>query len=145
MAAANDSGGHADEVPTARRSRQPCGRPRRVEFSLTDEEFGELGAAAARAGLARGAYAAEAALSVARGVTSSADSAFREALGEFVRAAGLVQRIGVNLNQAVAKLTATGQSSGELLPYAPRASAGRNGSMPQRSKSVSGSGDREDQ
>jgi hypothetical protein len=89
-----------------------------VEFSLTDEEFGELGAAAARAGLARGAYAAEAALSVARGVKSPADAPLREALREFVRAAGLVRRIGVNLNQAVAKLNATGQRPGELLPYA---------------------------
>ena len=118
MAAANDSRGHAGEVPAARRSRQPGRRPRRVEFSLTDEEFGELGAAAARAGLANGAYAAEAALSVARGVASPADSPLREALGEFVRAAGLVRRIGVNLNHAVAKLNATGQRSGELLPYA---------------------------
>jgi hypothetical protein len=42
----------------------------------------------------------------------------REALGEFMRAAGLVRRIGVNLNQAVAKLNATGQRSGDLLPYA---------------------------
>ncbi len=89
-----------------------------MEFSLTDEEFGELRGAAARAGLARGAYAAEAALSVARGVTSPADSPLREALGEFVRVAGLVRRIGVNLNQAVAKLNATGQHSGELLPHA---------------------------
>jgi hypothetical protein len=89
-----------------------------VEFTLTDEEFGDLGAAAARAGLARGAYAAEAALSVARGVRSPADAPLREALREFVRAAGLVRRIGVNLNQAVAKLNATGQPSGELLPYA---------------------------
>jgi len=86
-----------------------------VEFSLTDEEFGELGAASARAGLARGAYAAEAALSVARGVTGPADALFREALDEFVRAAGLVRRIGVNLNQAVAKLNATGQRSGDLV------------------------------
>ena len=38
--------------------------------------------------------------------------------GEFMRAAGLVRRIGVNLNQAVAKLNATGQRSGDLLPYA---------------------------
>ncbi len=37
---------------------------------------------------------------------------------EFIRAAGLVRRIGVNLNQAVAKLNATGQRSGDLLPYA---------------------------
>src|ERR1017187_4588862 len=118
MAAANDSGRLATEPPAGRRSRQPGKRLRRVEFTLTDEEFGELSGAAARAGLAKGAYAAEAALSVARGVTSPADSPFREALGEFVRAAGLVRRIGVNLNQAVAKLNATGQRSGELLPYA---------------------------
>jgi hypothetical protein len=104
--------------PLGRRVRQPTARPRRVEFSLTEEEFGDLDAAAARAGLARGAYAAEAALSVARGVTCPADSPFREALGEFIRAAGLVRRIGVNLNQAVAKLNATGQRSGDLLPYA---------------------------
>src|ERR1700685_1339261 len=118
MAAPNDISRHAVEVPAGRRSRQPGRRSRRVEFTLTDEEFGELGVAAARAGLAKGAYAAEAALSVARGVTSPADSPFREALGEFIRAAGLVRRIGVNLNQAVAKLNATGQRSGDLLPYA---------------------------
>ena len=118
MAAAHDSGGHAGEVPAGRRSRQSTRRRSRVEFTLTDEEFGDLGAAAARAGLARGAYAAEAALSVARGVRSPADAPLREALGEFVRAAGLVRRIGINLNQAVAKLNATGQHSGDLLPYA---------------------------
>jgi hypothetical protein len=106
------------ELPLGRRSRQSAKRRRRIEFSLTDDEFDDLGAAAARAGLARGAYAAEAALSVARGVTCPADSPFREALSEFIRAAGLVRRIGVNLNQAVAKLNATGQRSGDLLPYA---------------------------
>ena len=35
-----------------------------------------------------------------------------------MRAVGLVRRIGVNFNQAVAKLNATGQYSGDLLPYA---------------------------
>jgi hypothetical protein len=105
-------------IPSGRRSRQRVRRPQRVEFSLTEEEYRELGRAAARAGLARGAYAAEAALAVARGAASPTDSHFRELLGEFVRAAGLVRRIGVNLNQAVAKLNATGQRSGDLLPYA---------------------------
>jgi hypothetical protein len=118
MAAAHGSRAQVGEAPAGRRSRQRAGRPRRVEFSLTDEEFGALGAAAARAGLARGAYAAEAALSVARGVRSPTDSPLREALGEFVRAVGLVRRIGVNLNQAVAKLNATGQRPGELHRYA---------------------------
>jgi len=77
-----------------------------------------VGAAAAHAGLAKGAYAAQATLSAARGVGVPAESPLREALGEFIRAAGLVRRIGVNLNQAVARLNATGQRSGDLLPYA---------------------------
>jgi hypothetical protein len=41
-----------------------------VEFSLTEQEYRELSAAAARSGLARGAYAAGAALSAARGLAS---------------------------------------------------------------------------
>jgi hypothetical protein len=57
-------------------------------------------------------------MSVARGTVFPGDTPFREALGEFIRAAGLVRRIGVNLNQAVAKLNTTGQRSGDLLPYA---------------------------
>jgi hypothetical protein len=113
-----DDGRRASRVPPGRRARKSTKRCRRVEFSLTDEEFNDLNAAAARAGLARGAYAAEAALSVARGVTCSADSPLRESLAEFIRAAVLVRRVGANLNQAVAKLHATGQRSGDLLPYA---------------------------
>jgi hypothetical protein len=89
-----------------------------VEFTLTGVEFAELEAAASRAGLARGAYAAEAALAAARGVAGGADAPLREALAELIRASGLVRRIGVNLNQAVARLNATGQRSGDLLPYA---------------------------
>jgi hypothetical protein len=57
-------------------------------------------------------------MSSVKGETSPADAAFREALGELVRAAGLVRQIGVNLNQVVAKLNTTGQRSGDLLPYA---------------------------
>ena len=89
-----------------------------MRFDLSDEEFGAVSAAAERAGLARGAYAAQVVLSAARGTGSPAESPLREALGELIRAAGLVRRIGVNLNQAVAKLNATGQRSGDLLPYA---------------------------
>ena len=105
-------------MPAGRRSRQLARRPHRVEFTLTDEEFDDLAAAAGRSGLARGAYAAEATLSVARGAACSTDPVLLEALGEFIRAAGLVRRIGVNLNQAVAKLNATGQWSDEVLAYA---------------------------
>ncbi len=101
-----------------RRSRQAVKRPRTVRFDLTEDEYGELGAAAERAGLAKGAFAAEAALAAARGTETPRDAPLREALAELVRSAGLVRRIGVNLNQAVAKLNATGQRSGDLLPYA---------------------------
>jgi len=45
-----------------RRSRQAAPRPRAVQFSLSEEEFAEVSEAAARSGLARGAFAAEAAL-----------------------------------------------------------------------------------
>src|SRR5215470_13697491 len=95
-----------------RRSRQGTGRVHSVRFGLTDEE---LKAAAAQAGLAKGAYAALATLAAARGLMNPADSPLRRALSELIRAAGLVRRIGVNLNQAVAKLNATGQRSADLL------------------------------
>jgi hypothetical protein len=94
-------------------------RRRTVRFALTEAEFTDLESAAARAGIAKGAFAAEAALAVARGTIAAApDDGLRDALAELVRAAGLVRRIGINLNQAVAKLNATGQRSGDLVPYA---------------------------
>jgi hypothetical protein len=106
------------EPQGGRRSRQGAKRPHRVEFTLTDDELGLLEGAARRSGRSRGAYAAEAALAAARGRSVSGNAALAEALGELVRASGLVRRIGVNLNQAVARLNATGQRSGDLLPYA---------------------------
>ena len=104
--------------PAGRRSREAARRPHRVEFTLTEEEFAALDAAAARAGLSRGAFAAQATLATARGTTTTAAAPFREALAELIRAAGLVRRAGVNLNQAVAKLNATGQPSGDLAAWA---------------------------
>jgi len=101
-----------------RRSRQAAGRTRSVRFGLTGEEHSEVATAAAHAGLAKGAYAAQATLAAARGMINPADTPARQALAELIRAAGLVRRIGVNLNQAVAKLNATGQRSADLLPYA---------------------------
>jgi hypothetical protein len=107
-----------DEVQGGRRTRQGARRPHRVEFTLTDDELELLDDAARRSGRSRGAYAAEAALDAAQGRPVLGNSALAEALGELVRASGLVRRIGVNLNQAVARLNATGQRSGDLLPYA---------------------------
>lgn len=98
-----------------RRSRQAVPRPRVVQFSLTEEEFEDVRQAAARSGLARGAFAAEATLASARGVSARTSSPLREALVEVMAAAGLVRRVGTNLNQAVARLNATGQRGEDLL------------------------------
>jgi hypothetical protein len=101
-----------------RRSRQAESRPKVVQFSLTEEEFDEVSAAAARSGLARGAFAAEVTLAAVRGAEPRVGSPFREALAELISAAGLVRRVGTNLNQAVAKLNATGQRGDDLQPAA---------------------------
>jgi len=93
-------------------------RPKVVQFSLTQEEFEEVSGAAERCGLARGAFSAEATLAAARGGQARAASPLREALGELMTAAGLVARIGTNLNQAVARLNATGQRGEDLVPAA---------------------------
>ena len=101
-----------------RRARQPVPRTRRVEFTLTGEEYAIVIAAARRAGLARGAYAAQAALTAAaNGNPISDPEPLALVLTELMRAAGLVRRIATNVNQAVAKLNATGQPAGNLPAY----------------------------
>jgi hypothetical protein len=106
------------EAAGRRRSRQAVSRPKVVQFSLTEEEFAEVSEAAARSGLARGAFAAGATLAAVRGARMGTGSPLREALVEMMAAAGLVRRIGTNLNQAVARLNATGQHGDDLLPSA---------------------------
>jgi hypothetical protein len=110
--------GSAAQAGPRRRSRQAMPRPRLVKFFLAEAELAELDDAARRAGLARGAFAAEAALAAARGRPLRAGSPVREALVELMTAAGLVRRVGANLNQAVARLNATGQGGEDLLPAA---------------------------
>jgi len=72
--------------------------------------------AAAWSGLARGAFAAEAALATARGAQARVWSPLRDALAELMAAAGLARRVGTNLNQAVARLNATGERGEDLVP-----------------------------
>ena len=64
----------AHDRPLRRRARQPAKRPRTIRFDLTDDEFGEVSAAADRAGLAKGAFAAQATLAIARTGTTPSDS-----------------------------------------------------------------------
>ena len=124
-----------DTAQGGRRPRQGARRPNRVEFTLTEDELALLEEAARRSGRSRGAYAAEAALAAARNGPSAENAALAEALGELVRASGLVRRIGVNLNQAVARLNATGQRSGDLVPYA-RESMRRAGMLTSAAEEV---------
>ncbi len=100
-----------------RRARQAVPRTRRVEFTLSGEEYAILVEAAGQAGMARRAYAAQAALTAAANGNPISDQeplALALVLTELMRAAGLVRRIATNLNQAVAKLNATGQPAGNL-------------------------------
>jgi hypothetical protein len=117
MNAARDDERQAAARPR-RRARHQARRDRTVRFALTDAEYAEVSAAARQAGLARGAYAAEATLALARGAVTMRDAPLRDAFYALDRAALLVRRIGVNLNQAVARLNTTGQWSGDLARYA---------------------------
>jgi len=108
----------ASAGPSRRRSPQAVARPRLVKFFLTDEELTQLDEAAGQAGLARGAFAADVTMAAARGQQARISAPLREALVELMSAAGLVRRVGTNLNQAVARLNATGQRGDDLLPVA---------------------------
>jgi hypothetical protein len=99
MNATRESGGHsAAGSRSRRRPREQAARTYTVRFGLTEAESAELEQAAERAGLAKGAFAAEAALAAARGTATAPGASFQDALAELMRAAGLVRRIGVNLN-----------------------------------------------
>ena len=112
----------AGDVLSGRRRRQARPRCRSVRFDLSEAEYAELEAAADGAGLARGAFAAKATLAAVRGsstpVRAPMAGELREVLTALMRAGTLVQRIGVNLNQAVTQLNATGQAPGSLVPIA---------------------------
>ena len=102
-----------------RRARQPVPRTRTVEFTLNAQEYALVVEAAQRAGMARRAYVATVVLDgAANGATASGQDPLELILIELMRAAGLVRRITTNLNQAIATLTATGQSTGDLPRYA---------------------------
>jgi hypothetical protein len=120
MAGTISGGSPADPAGQGRRrARQPVPRTRTVEFTLNDQEYALLVEAARRAGMARQAYVATAVLEgAASGTTTSGQDPLELILIELMRAAGLVRRITTNLNQAIAKLNATGQPAGDLPRWA---------------------------
>lgn len=102
-----------------RRARRKGGsRCCRVGISVDDGELAELEEAAKTEGLTVSAFVAERALAAARGASPVQTGPLREALAELVRATVQVQKVGTNLNQAVAALNATGEAPGNLIQYA---------------------------
>ena len=102
----------------ARRRRHVAPRCWVVKFRLSEDEYAMLSDAARRGGWACGAYAARTALAAAQGTPTARDALAREALTALIRASGQLARVGVNLNQAVARLNSTGQYSGDLAAIA---------------------------
>jgi len=86
------------------------GRGRRVTVRLAVEELAAIELAAGRAGLTPTGFVGAAALAAARGSAGPAASESREALAELMAARAAVRRFGVNVNQAVAALNATGEA-----------------------------------
>jgi hypothetical protein len=89
---------------------------------LSDDEHAALAAAAGRERLATGAWAAQVLLAAASGTERPEYVQLRETLGTVMHAAKQAQRIGVNLNQAVAALH-SGEPPPQLRWYAEAASA----------------------
>ena len=85
---------------------------------LATEASGRLGVAAWFVPLAPVTDPADVASALLDTAAAALAGRVLDAVHALDRAALGVRRIGVNLNQAVAKLNATGQPSGDLLPYA---------------------------
>ena len=88
-----------------------------VPARVNGTEKAILEAAAARNGLALSTFLVQAGLDAAEH-RGSGTALQRETLLALIRAAGQVRKVGVNLNQAVAKLNATGQPGPDLEPSA---------------------------
>jgi len=116
-----ESAGRATEPTPKAPAAEPDGlrRRRRLEqqrgrltVRLSTDELGEIAAAARRLGLTRSGFVAGAALRAARGVVPLVGE---EQLPETVReATRALDDVGVNLNQAVRRLNATGTATESL-------------------------------
>jgi hypothetical protein len=87
---------------------------------FSDEEFEVLALAAAATGLTPTSYVASTAVAVARGQVRPMPSGVGDVVRELVEARTQLVRYGVLLNQAVARLNATGQVDGSLVAAAQR-------------------------
>jgi hypothetical protein len=106
----------------SRRRRHPA-RTRQVFVRLSKEEYDDLAGAAARVELTPTGYVAEAALAAARGTTQvdaplDGSGVNRAELARLQRelfaARTALNRVAVNLHQAIAARVSTGQASGAI-------------------------------
>lgn len=99
-----------------RRPREQKPREYVVKVKLSAAEKASISAAAEQDGLALAAYLGQASLDRAEHRAVPVPVLQQEMLRELARASWLVRRIGANLNQAVARLNATGEPGLDLGP-----------------------------
>ena len=102
----------------ARRPRDTEPRSERFTVKLTVAERQNLEAAAGRAGMAPGAYLGQVGMAAIEHRAVPVAQQRQELLRALIAAASQVQRAGVNLNQAVARLNSTGVPGPDLEPSA---------------------------
>jgi hypothetical protein len=98
----------------AYRTRAGERRQRRVTIKFTIAEHETVSAAARRAGMAPGAYAAQAVLDAAEYRSVPVPRMRRETLLALMQAVAQVRTIGTDLNTAVARLNASGSADPDL-------------------------------
>lgn len=120
----NAATGQGQETNRRRRARRP-GRVKshRIAIAVDEAEHQELEKAARDDGLTVSAFVANRALAAARRTAPTVADSLREALLALNHATAQLQRAGVNFNQSVATLNATGQPPGNLPAYARYAAA----------------------
>jgi len=106
-----------------RRTRLEQPRPHALLARLSDEEFELVAVAAAHVGLTTTGYVADTAVQVARGTVRPVPATTAQVVRELVDARTQLRRYGVLLNQAVAKLHATGEVAPGLLVAVQRCDA----------------------
>lgn len=102
----------------AYRARAGERRQRRLAVKLTSAEWATVSAAAERAGMAPGAYAAQALLDAAEYRTVNLPQLRQQMVVALMQAAAHVGRIGTSLDLAVTQLQASGTPGPDLEPAA---------------------------
>ncbi|ONI48510.1 plasmid mobilization relaxosome protein MobC [Streptomyces sp. IB2014 011-1] len=106
-----------DDQPRTRRRERRADNPRnhRVNLAYNDVELAALQVAATHAGLRLAAYAARAALAVAKEEISPAPVEYKDLLRTLSDARTAANRIGVNLNQIARVLNSEGEEPPERM------------------------------